>query len=99
MVTRPLSSREGGVWARDYSSPPLSSLPFPPPLPSLPPQVISEGGASEQNSSPQVQSGDELEENEEEAKMQKGRRFVYQELVATEKDYIRDLECVVNVSV
>ena len=31
--------------------------------------------------------------------MQKGRQFVYQELVATEKDYIRDLECVVNVSV
>ena len=31
--------------------------------------------------------------------MQKGRQFVYQELVATEKDYIRDLECVVNVSI
>ena len=53
-----------------------------------------------------MQSADELEENEEElveneeeAKMQKGRQFVYQELVATEKDYIRDLECVVNVSV
>ena len=48
-----------------------------------------------------MQSSDELAlgENEEEAKMQKGRQFVYQELVATEKDYIRDLECVVNVSV
>ena len=42
---------------------------------------------------------EELVDNEEEAKMQKGRQFVYQELVATEKDYIRDLECVVNVSV
>ena len=69
-------------------------------------QVISEGGASEPDCSPQVQSADELGENEEElvdneeeAKMQKGRQFVYQELVATEKDYIRDLECVVNVSV
>ena len=31
--------------------------------------------------------------------MQKRREFVYQELIATEKDYIRDLECVVNVSV
>ena len=47
-----------------------------------------------------MQSGDELAlGEEEEAKMQKGRQFVYQELVATEKDYIRDLECVVNVSV
>ena len=66
----------------------------------LPPQVVSESSASEPESSSQVQSGDELalEENEEEAKMQKGRQFVYQELVATEKDYIRDLECVVNVS-
>ena len=51
------------------------------------------------DSSSQAQSGDELGENEEETKMQKGRQFVYQELVATEKDYIRDLECVVNVSV
>ena len=31
--------------------------------------------------------------------MEKRREFVYQELIATEKDYIRDLECVVNVSV
>ena len=31
--------------------------------------------------------------------MQKGRQFVYKELIATEIDYIRDLECVVNVSV
>ena len=31
--------------------------------------------------------------------MQKRRQFVYQELIATERDYIRDLECVVNVSV
>ena len=31
--------------------------------------------------------------------MQKRREFVYQELIATERDYIRDLECVVNVSV
>ena len=33
------------------------------------------------------------------AKMQKGRQFVIQELIATERDYIRDLECVLNVSV
>ena len=31
--------------------------------------------------------------------MQKGRQFVIQELIATERDYIRDLECVLNVSV
>ena len=30
--------------------------------------------------------------------MLKGRQFVYKELVATEADYVRDLECVVNVS-
>ena len=83
-------------------SPPSPPLPFPPlpspPLP-FPPQVVSEGSASEPDSSSQAQSGDELAESEEETKMQKGRQFVYKELVATEKDYIRDLECVVNVSV
>ena len=61
------------------------------------PQVVSEGSACDPHSA--LQSGDELGENEEAAKMEKRREFVYQELIATEKDYIRDLECVVNVSV
>jgi len=37
-------------------------------------------------------------DGEDESKMLKGRQFVYKELVATEADYVRDLECVVNVS-
>ena len=85
-------------WVLNFSNN-FHNIYYCPPSSPLPPQVISEGDASEPDSSLQVQSADELEENEEEAKMQKGRQFVYQELVATEKDYIRDLECVVNVSV
>jgi len=37
-------------------------------------------------------------DGEDESKMLKGRQFVYKELVATEADYVRDLECVINVS-
>ena len=68
---------------------------YPPSSPSS--QVVSEGSACDPHST--LQSGDELVENEEVAKMQKGRQFVIQELIATERDYIRDLECVLNVSV
>ena len=57
-------------------------------------QASIEGSSSETDS---LLRG-ECVDSEDEGKMLKGRQYVYKELVATEADYVRDLECVVNVS-